>query len=159
VDAFELRALDYLLKPINRARLAEALTRVRSTGKQDLDSAGAPAAEGAVVYPERFPARRASRYHVVARDEVLYLASEEGITRLQTKQHHYWMQPSLTDLDKRLDPSRFYRISRAAIVNLDAVREIHPSPQGGGEVRLSDGTRLEVSRRRFRSLVDRLSGL
>ena len=159
VDAFELRALDYLLKPINRARLDEALARLEAGGAPDLDSAQAPPAEGWSGYPARFLARRSSRYHVVPREDALYLATEEGITRLQTKQHHYWMQPSLSELERRLDPARFCRVSRGAIVNLDAVREVHPAPGGGGVAHLSDGTRLEVSRRRFRTLLDRLSGL
>ena len=57
------------------------------------------------------------------------------------------MQPSLSELEARLDPVRFFRMSRAAIVNLDAVREVAP---------LSNGDRIDVSRRRFKALVDRL---
>ena len=66
------------------------------------------------------------------------------------------MQPSLTELDTRLDPALFFRVSRSAIVNLDAVREVTPVPGGHGEAKLSNGLRLEVSRRRLKTLMDRL---
>jgi DNA-binding LytR/AlgR family response regulator len=68
------------------------------------------------------------------------------------------MAPALNALEARLDPRRFFRVSRAAIVNLDAVREGAPDGSGAGGVTLRDGSRLEVSRRRFRELTDRLGG-
>ena len=60
--------------------------------------------------------------------------------------------------EERLEPRQFFRISRAAIVNLDAVKEVAPTSGGHGEVTLRDGVRLEVSRRRFRQLTERLGG-
>lgn len=68
------------------------------------------------------------------------------------------MDPSLNDLEQRLDPARFFRISRAALVNLNAVTEVIPQGAGGGEVVLKNGQRLEVSRRRFRDLLQSLGG-
>ena len=82
--------------------------------------------------------------------------SEEGLTKLLTAATHYWVPPTLNDLEERLDPRQFYRVSRRAIVNLDAVREIVPQDDGQGEVRLKSGERLEVSRRRLSGLTDRL---
>lgn len=72
------------------------------------------------------------------------------------RQRHYWMDPTLNDLEQRLDPARFFRISRAAIVNLNAVSEVFPLAGGSGEALLKNGHRLEVSRRRFRELLDAL---
>jgi len=69
---------------------------------------------------------------------------------------HYWMQPTLSELEGRLDPARFFRISRAAIVNLDAVREVIPREGGPGEAKLSNGTAIGVSRRRMTDLMARL---
>lgn len=158
VDAFELHAVDYLLKPVNRARLEKALQRVRAgTGEEarerSLDEAGAAAG----AYPARYLGQRGKRFHVVAAERVLFFASKGGLTRLQTEQQHFWMQPTLTELERRLDPASFFRVSRAAIVRLGAIDEVVPAPGGQGEVKLSDGSRLEVSRRRLKQLMERLA--
>ena len=77
-------------------------------------------------------------------------------TKLQAEHHHYWMQPTLSELSQRLDPAKFFRSSRSTIVNLDAVREVLPLTGGQAEIMLRDGTTLDVSRRRYRELIDRL---
>ena len=157
VDAFELHAVDYLLKPITRARLAQALGRVRAASSQIRESAldHAVRAQPAMV---RFLVRNASRYTVIPEARVLYFSSEEGMTRLVAESAQYWMEPTLNELDDRLNPSHFFRVSRAAVVNLNAVAEILPMPGGGGEVVLRNGSRLEVSRRRLRDLLAALEG-
>ena len=68
------------------------------------------------------------------------------------------MQPTLAQLQRRLDPARFFQVSRAAVVSLDAVREAKPMTDGTGQVVLSNGTVLDVSRRRWRALLDELGG-
>jgi two-component system, LytTR family, response regulator len=153
VDAFELSAVDYLLKPVNRARLARALDRVRAGQRTDDAVVKATLSAGA---PSRFLARRGNVYRVVQAREVLCFVSENGLTKLQAASEHYWMAPSLNDLEARLDARRFFRVSRAVIVNLDAVKEVVPTAGGHGEVRLSDGSRYEVSRRRFKELTEKL---
>jgi len=153
VDAFELHAVDYLLKPVNRARLARAIERVRGAAAAgDAVSRLAPDAG----YPARFLGRRGARYHVIAAADVVFFSSEEGETRLQARELHYWMQPTLADLEVRLDPARFFRVSRAAIVNLDAVREVAPREGGHGEAMLANGMTIGVSRRRMPELMRRL---
>ena len=153
--AFEVNAVDYLLKPVNRARLAQALDRVRQGHKSDdaIEKATLAAAP-----PARFLGRRGSAYRVVAARDVLCFVSEDGITKLYAADQHYWMSPTLNDLETRLDTRQFFRISRGAIVNLDAVREVAPTAGGHGEVTLKDGSKHEVSRRRFKELTERLGG-
>jgi two-component system LytT family response regulator len=155
VDAFELSAVDYLLKPISRARLDKALDRIRRGGGSD---AALEAAARTGPRPARFLARRGTTFRVVPAREVLCFLSEDGLTKLQTAEQHYWMTPTLNELELRLDGRMFFRISRAAIVNLDAVREVIPGEGGQGEISLRDGSRHEVSRRRFKDLTDRLGG-
>lgn len=160
VDAFELHAVDYLLKPISRARLEQALDRVRilpAPGAQDV--AVDHAVRGQAAVPARFLVRNGAHYGVVNESRVLYFLSENGLTRLIGDAAQYWMDPTLNDLERRLDPSRFFRISRAALINLNAVSEVFPMPGGSGEVAMKNGQRLEVSRRRFRELLQALAGI
>ena len=152
VDAFELHAVDYLLKPISRARPAQALERVRSLSSVERDSA----LNKVTRAPARLLVKSASHYVVVGEARVLYFESEEGLTRLVTEKEKFWMEPTLNELEERLQASRFFRISRAAIINLDAVGEVYPLAGGSGEVLMKNGQRLEVSRRRFRELLEAL---
>jgi two-component system LytT family response regulator len=148
VDAFELNAVDYLLKPISRARLSQALDRARASAP--------PAALNHAARPVRFLVKSAAHYVVVGESRVLYFASEEGLTKLVADSGQYWMDPTLNELEQRLDAARFFRISRAALINLNAVAEVFPMPGGSGEALLKNGHRLEVSRRRFRELLEAL---
>ena len=156
VDAFELHAVDYLLKPISRARLAQALERVRAMPAREpgLDRA----LRGQRSGPARFLVKSGAQYLVVNEAKVLYFASEEGQTRLVAEGGQYWMDPTLNELEQRLDGGRFFRISRAAMVNLNAITAVSGMPGGSGEVALRNGQRLEVSRRRYRELMDALGG-
>jgi two-component system LytT family response regulator len=158
VDAFELHAVDYLLKPISRARLAQALDRVRvlaaGGGEAGLDQA----IRGSASAPSRLLVKKAG-YLVVGEGRVIYFVSEDGLTRMVAEGGQYWMDPTLNELEARLDPARFFRISRAAMISLNAVAEVFPMPGGSGEVLLKNGQRLEVSRRRFRELLQALEGV
>ena len=158
VDAFELHAIDYLLKPVSRARLADALSHARQAQPDTQESGLETFTQAGRSKPSRFLAKRGARFRVIAGTEVLYFASEEGLTKLCAADQHYWMEPTLNDLEARLDPVVFFRISRAAIVNLDSIQEVFPMPGGHGEVLLRNGTRLEVSRRRFKELLEKLEG-
>jgi two-component system LytT family response regulator len=158
VDAFELHAVDYLLKPVSRTRLAAALDRVRSLGPGDGDTVLDTAARSQRGPAVRFLVRNASHYLVVGQNQVLYFLSDGGLTKLVADGAQYWMDPSLNELEQRVDPARFCRVSRAAMVNLNAVAEVHSLPGGSGEALLKNGERIEVSRRRFRHLLDSLQG-
>ena len=160
VDAFELHAVDYLLKPISRARLEQALDRIRAlTAPGSQDAAVDQAVRRQPAAPARFLVRNGAHYGVVGESRVLYFISENGITRLIGDTAQYWMDPTLNDLERCLDPARFFRVSRAALINLNAVSEVFPVPGGSGEVAMKNGRRLEVSRRRYRELLQALAGM
>lgn len=153
VDAFELNALDYLLKPVSRVRLDKALTRFALS---QMESKGNPAetlpTEG--QHLSRFLVRNGARYLVISADETAYFESVDGLTRLVTNSgKHYWMNPPLNELESRVDPRHFFRVSRGALVNTSAIAEVHPLPGGGAALLLKGGAQLDVSRRRLKDLL------
>ena len=133
VDAFELSALDYLLKPVNRARLAAALDRVRAaatpTGR---DRAIEQLMQSPGLSPTRFLAKRGNRFRVVPATEVVAFTFVAGITHLLTATEQLTMQPTLAALARRLDAGAFFQVSRNAIIRLDAVKEARPFTDGTG---------------------------
>jgi two-component system, LytTR family, response regulator len=156
VDAFELHAIDYLLKPVNRARLQAALDRVVHLRAVDREHQIDRVTRGAQTSPARFLARRGARFRIVPRAEVVAFTFQEGLTRLHTATEQLWMQPTLAALSRRLDADTFFQISRSAIVSLDAVREAKPLADGTGELVLENGLTVVVARRRWRALLEKL---
>ncbi len=156
VDAFELHAVDYLLKPINRVRLAHAIDRLRDRPAQEAEADVDRVTEAMHGKCPRLLARCGDRVHVIPQRDVVYLSSDGGLTRANTRDRQYVVEPTLNDLEERLDPSVFFRISRAAIVNLDAVAEVRLLVGGTADIALKTGAKLEVSRRRLKELLERL---
>lgn len=154
IEAFELSAADYLLKPVSRLRLAQAITKVSSAPASDraIDNLGH-------TRDLRLLVRSGSHYTVVPTAKVAYFEAADGLTRLVTDSgQEHWMDPPLQELEDRLDSKKFYRISRGAIVALSAVLEVHPLPGGAAVLALRNGDRLEVSRRRMKDLLRALGG-
>jgi two-component system LytT family response regulator len=159
VDAFELCAVDYLLKPVNRARLAHAMERARMLSAADADASVDKVTQNKRMAPLRFLGRRGSRFVVIPQKDVVYWSSDGGLTKLYSAGQSYLMEPTVIELERRLDPAVFCRISRTVIVNLDYVSEVNMLVGGYGEALLKTGVRLEVSRRRLRILMARLEGI
>ncbi len=148
IEAFELEAVDYLLKPVSRSRLAQALERIRR-----IDPAQpVPKAHERL---SRFLARRGGHLVVIPASKAAYFESVDGLTKIVTVTGEaYWMDSPLQVLEQRLEAHRFFRVSRNALINLNEVAEVHPLPGGAAELLLRGGPRLEVSRRRYRSLLE-----
>ncbi len=158
VKAFELHAIDYLLKPVSLHRLAQAIERIRQRTLRDADGDVDRLTRAVPGASMRLLARCGSRYKVIPQPEVLYFSSEGGLTRLHTRDRAYVLEPTLADLEERLDVAVFFRLSRAVIVKLDSVTEVRPMIGGTADVVLNNGATLEVSRRRVKELLERLGG-
>ncbi len=156
VKAFELHAMDYLLKPVSLHRLAQSIERIRLRTPREADEDVDRLTRAVPGGSTRLLVRCGGRYKVVPQREVLYFSSEGGLTRVHTRERAYVLEPTLAELEERLDAARFFRLSRGVIVNLDAVTEVRPLVGGTADAALNNGTTLEVSRRRVRELLERL---
>jgi two-component system, LytTR family, response regulator len=163
VRAFEAHAIDYLVKPLNVERFEAALGRVRERLRlmQAADLArklaallAAERAEREKNGIERLVVSTAAGELVIPVAEIDWIAADDYYARLHVGSKSYLLRESLSSLEVRLDGSRFARVHRAAIVQLDRVRELRAVP-GGEEAILRDGSRIPVSRRR-RALLDGL---
>jgi len=152
VRAFEVHALDYLLKPIDDARFADALARARSQALARRGGEGDPRLRALLDdHARRFLVRGHDRTVVVDVEEIDWIEAADYYATLHVgggKTH--LLRETLSTLERRLDPRRFFRVHRSAIVNLDRVREIHPLFRGDSELVLSDGARVRLSRTRRR---------
>jgi two-component system LytT family response regulator len=154
VRAFEVHAIDYLLKPFSRARFDETIARVRSTlrdGQPESAQAALAAffsriagGRPAVV---RFVVKHDGRAIVVPPDQVTWIEADRNVVTLHTDRGPFTLGEGIARLESRLDPTRFVRIHRSTIVQLDRVVEVQPWFRGDAVVILRDGTRLTLSRR------------
>jgi two-component system LytT family response regulator len=166
VRAFEENAVDYLLKPFRAERLAAALERVRadlarpealSRRLEELLAAVGPGAR-ATPFLERFTIRRGQRQVIVRADEVLWFGAEEKLVFAAVEGDRHYVNFTLDDLERRLDPARFARVHRSAIANLDHAAALRPGFAGTWRLQMDDAARTEVpvSRARARTLRARL---
>jgi two-component system LytT family response regulator len=172
IRAFEAEALDYLLKPFDDRRFHQVVERAKTRVRQHrvsrlarrmieaLDpSALAVAAEPAPSsYAERIGIRREGALYFVLVDEVDWIEAADYCVRIHTGGRVHLLREPLRDLESRLDPRRFFRLHRSAIVNLTRIKELQPHFHGDGVVVMHDGTRLRVSRGR-RERLHRLLGV
>jgi two-component system, LytTR family, response regulator len=149
VRAFEVDALDYLLKPIDPARPAEALSRAKSAV-----TARTPQ-PGAVL--EQIFVRDGGRCWFVPLREVRLLSSEGNYVRLSWGKEKPLMGRALAALEQRLDPNRFFRANRRQIINLDFIESVELGVNGRLHAQLRDGPEVEVSRRQARLFKNKMS--
>jgi two-component system LytT family response regulator len=147
--AFQVHAFDYLLKPVNRARLADAMARVHadlarggSARERVMDVVDDVRLARAGQPPDR--PRHATRFAVRDRDRFVLVRTADG----------FLLRMTLSEMERRLDPAVFTRIHRSTIVNTSRVKEIRPDAHGDYDVVLTDGRTLRMSR----SFRERLLG-
>jgi DNA-binding LytR/AlgR family response regulator len=164
VDAFELRALDYLLKPVSRRRLEEALERVHAAvdrgagepirpGAQER-AAGDPNGAGEMVAVSNV---RTGSTRLIARGSILYVQSHGDFVRIVTDDGRYLLRATLNDVEHRWGRSGFHRVHRQFLANLAQAVELRPQLGGGAELVFADGHAVPVARRQSGELSRRLS--
>jgi len=149
VRAFKVDALDYLLKPIEPARLAEALGRVKSS-----QAARTPRPDAIL---EQIFVRDGDRCWFVPLREVRLLTSEGNYIRLSWGKSQPLLGRALAALEQRLDPNRFFRANRRQIINLDFIENVELGVNGRLHAQLRDGPEVEISRRQARLFKTKLS--
>ncbi len=163
VRAFEVHAIDYLLKPFDDARLFTALARA----KQRLAREGAtPSRELMALleergrgqrYVERLMVRERGKVVVVKTAELDWIEAADYYATLHVGGEAHLIRQTMAELEQNLDPQKFVRVHRGAIVNIDRIREVHPLFRGDCTLVLTDGTSVRLSRTR-RAELERLFG-
>jgi two-component system LytT family response regulator len=161
--AFDVHALDYLLKPVARERFREALDGARERVLQRrvagvIDSRllafrgsratpASDSSDGAPRHLSRIAVKAGGRAYFVRADEIDWIEASDNYARLHTGATTHLLRESLRTLEAKLDPRTFLRVHRSAIVNVDAIRELQPWFHGDHIVILRSGARLMCSRR------------
>jgi two-component system, LytTR family, response regulator len=153
LKAFEVHALDYLLKPFDKARFAVALerakTQIRQGNSAALDERVRSLLQSVQTQrpnPERLMVKADGRIYFVRIDQIDWIEAAGNYVRLHVGKEIHLLRESLAALENKLDPSHFVRIHRSTIVNLERMRELQPAFHGDYVIILHDGTELPVSR-------------
>jgi two-component system LytT family response regulator len=156
VRAFEIHAIDYLLKPFTPERLQGAVQRVR-----ERMSAGEPAQNGAVrkqepePYTTRMIFKSRGRILFLSVDDIRWIEAQENYVRICTGKDSHLLRETIGSLETRLDPNSFLRVHRSAIVNLHHVKEVKNESDGDATVVLKSGEQVPMSRS-YRSKIQKL---
>ncbi|MBM3818908.1 MAG: response regulator transcription factor [Acidimicrobiia bacterium] len=167
IEAFELNAIDYLLKPVQQTRLQATLDRARDRMRaaEPAESRAAALASAAASYEraarrpftDRLPVRCRDEVVLVSVRQIASIASEGELLHITTlANERYTITHRLHLLEARLDPRRFIRLGRGTLANVDAITRVSPMPGGTYLATLSNGQQLQVSRIQSRLLRDTL---
>jgi two-component system, LytTR family, response regulator len=156
VRAFDVHAIDYLLKPISAERVAEALERARA--RLGRPSEAVPLVElrraargpGAV---ERILVRDGTRVHVIDIDDLDFVQAQDDYVCFHAAGKEYLKEQPLSEVESTLDPARFVRIHRSFIVNIERIARVEPLTRDSRIVILKDGRRLPISRSGYQRLT------
>ena len=155
VDAFDVAAVDYLLKPFDRDRFQQALRRVREHLQRSRDpSAPAPVA---AARPDRITVKADGRLVFLKPDEIVRVEAADNYVMLHLVSGRLMLRETMTAIEARLGTASFVRVNRSAIVSFDQIKEIQPAQHGDYTVVLRDGTKLPLSRS-LRGQLDRFAG-
>ena len=160
LKAFEVGALDYLLKPFDQARFDRALqaasdkvavARLRASESVDVERADGPAEEFlrsmpvAREFPVRFLVRRGQQMQFVRTETIDWLDAQGNYVQIHAGGRTHLLRHTMAEMERRLNPSQFVRVHRSAIVNIDRIARIEPHVHGEYMVVMQDGAQLTTS--------------
>jgi two-component system LytT family response regulator len=159
LKAFEVQAVDYLLKPFDRDRLVEALGRARAR----IARCETTPVEGLVEQTRRRPAQRVlirdgARVHILPVDSIDYVQAQDDYVSVQSGGRAYLKEQTLSDFESTVDPKRFLRIHRSYLLNVERLVRVEQTPRENRVAVLKDGTVLPVSRSGY-GRIQQLLGL
>lgn len=180
IRAFEVSAVDYLLKPFDNARLATALARAKEAIRKEraghlsqqvqqllqyareLESSGAPSGiprvPTAAEHPDQLVLKADGALHFVKASDVIWIEAQGDLMKVQTGTGTQLIRETLHELEQKLDASKFLRIHRSFLVNLDHVSRVETALYGDYSVYMSDGSKLRLSRNyraKLKALINR----
>lgn len=162
LKAFEVHAIDYLLKPFNDERFEKALKQAKRQIEQaeinklsqklftllSKHETNSNDKSEPVKFTTRFMIKSAGRIIFLKADDIDWIGADDYYVKLHTGRKSHLLRETMNDLEARLDPAMFLRIHRSTIVNIDRIKEIQPHFNGNYIVLLNDGTELMLSRSR-----------
>ena len=149
IQAFEVHAVDYLLKPFDAERFTTALRRARArmaAGKVDRLEELLETLRPARVYPERLLLKHEGTVVVLLANDIDWVEAADNYVKIHTRTGRYMAREPLKQFEAKLDPARFARAHRSAIVNLSRVKSLDPLTAGESLITLTTGARLTLSR-------------
>lgn len=156
LKAFEVHALDYLLKPFSQQRLDQALAHARASlaggsGQRDVEAAAVSAAAREMAATRVRPAERVlirdgARVHVIPAEKIEYIEAQDDYVQIHSEGKAYLKNQRMAELEEQLDADKFIRIHRSYLVNIECVARIEQASKDSHQAVLHDGTRLAISR-------------
>jgi two-component system LytT family response regulator len=153
LKAFEVHAVDYLLKPFHDERFAEALARAKARRGEDMTERIARLLDERKPKIMRVLVKTGGRVLFIRADEIDWIEAADYYVKLHVTGKVHMLRESMAALEARLDPEMFFRVHRSAIVNLERVRELQPFSRREHVLVLRDGTRLRLTRGRRERLA------
>ena len=157
IRAFEVRAIDYLLKPFSAARFAEVVVHaeemVRRSERQSLAGLTAAVAKKPM---QRIAIRIGGTIEIIPLQRIDYFEAQDDYVQIATRGEKHLKQQTLSELEQLLDPTRFVRVHRSYILNLDSLAKVEPYAKDSRVAVLKDGSRIPVSRAGYERLRELL---
>lgn len=163
LKAFEVRAVDYLLKPFDAERFDKAFNRAKAQVLQVNNEAVSlklrtliDAVRPTQKYLERLVVKSSGRIFFLQVAEIDWIEAADNYVDVHLGRESHLIRETLTALENKLNPDQFLRVRHSAIVNINHIKELHPILKGAYEIILNNGTKISSSRRYYKNIVELL---